>query len=112
MTSAVLLASLLIGLVTRVTYGGGGRVVDSTYDRLNRLSTMTEGGRPTTYGYDLAGNVLSKTLPNGDLITTTYDVQNRTSTIVGQNIANTQLYSYGLLYDAVGNLKHSTEGWT
>jgi len=105
----------LAGNRTRVVFGSTNRVMDSTYDALNRLKTVTEGNRLTTYDYDAAGNITKKTLPNDDQISSVYDALNRATTIVGKTrptIAypdGRQLYRYRLVYDAVGNLRESSE---
>ncbi|MEZ0297551.1 MAG: LamG-like jellyroll fold domain-containing protein, partial [Candidatus Methylacidiphilales bacterium] len=68
----------LAGNRLQTIYGGTSRTIVSTYDALNRLTTMTEGGtRVTGYLYDLNGNILRKTLPNGDTETSGFDAANR-----------------------------------
>ena len=88
----------LVGNRLRTEYGNGGRTMISTYDALNRLSTLTESGRTTDYKYDLNGNVALKNLPNGDTIETTHDAMNRVIEIVGP------AYDYAYSHDLVGNV--------
>jgi len=89
-------------------YGGTTNALVSTYDALNRLSNLTESGRQTSYTYDGNGNVLTKTLPNGDVITSTYDEANRCSTLSATGVAGA-IYGYTYVYDLAGNLKSDTE---
>ena len=64
-------------------YAATGRTLVSTYDKLNRLLTLGEGsaGVPpasfTSYGYDLSGNTVKKSLPNGSTTLCLYDALNR-----------------------------------
>ncbi|MCB1078339.1 MAG: hypothetical protein KDM64_10985, partial [Verrucomicrobiae bacterium] len=101
----------LAGNRTRVTYGLTGRVIDSTYDSRNRLVTMTEDGRTTTYGYDQRGSVILKELPNGQRIQTAYDAQGRRVTTVGitPGTPSHEIYRHAYAYDAAGNLRHISE---
>ena len=97
-----------VGNRTSTQYGalnGPGRLLTSTYDALNRLSTLTEGGRPaTTYQYDLSGNVRVKTLPNGESEVTHYDALDRQT-----DSSDGTLYMYGYGHDAMGNLTTMSE---
>jgi len=89
-------------------YGGGSNPLTSTYDALNRLKTLAESSRITTYAYDPNGNVLTKALPNGDVIASTYDALNRRRTLGGAGYGGT-LYGYSYIYDAAGNVTQATE---
>jgi len=89
-------------------YGGTTNALISTYDALNRLSTLTESGRQTSYTYDNGGNILTKTLPNGDVITSTYDEAGRCRTLLATG-ASGSIYNYTYVYDLAGNLKSDTE---
>ncbi|MGB8355665.1 MAG: RHS repeat-associated core domain-containing protein [Chthoniobacteraceae bacterium] len=85
-------------------YGGTGRAIASTYDALNRLSTMTENGtRVTHYGYDLDGNIVQKIAPNGDTETVTFDPLNRALSQAAATVASVSLYNYAYAYDLLGN---------
>ena len=64
----------------------------------------------TTYGYDAHGNLVQKTLPNGETVTQDYDALNRVTTIEGQKPSGGgRLYRYGYLYDLAGNVVHIRE---
>lgn len=72
----------------------------SIYDAANRL----QSAGPVTYDYDGAGNMISRTGPDG--IACTYDLENRLTTISGSASA-----SY--VYDTFGNRRAGTrEGTT
>lgn len=91
-------------------YGGTTNAITSAYDALNRLKTLTEGGRTTTYDYDLSGNTCSRSMANGDVVSSTYDALNRTaetSAVHGSGF----LYDFVYKYDAVGNLKQVAENY-
>jgi RHS repeat-associated protein len=66
---------------TSVEYPGGATVLESEYDPLNRLATLTETtgsvSRTTTYGYDLGGNRVSLALDNGDTTLQDFDALGR-----------------------------------
>ena len=95
-------------------YGATARTLASTYDKLNRLLTVTENGTATTiYGYDLGGNVTRKTLPNGSASLCTFDALNRrlteTTKTSGGGIISAFDYSqaqgiFPFSYDNVGNV--------
>jgi len=99
----------LVGNRLQTVYGGTGRTLVSTYDALNRLQTITEnptvnGGRLTQYAYDASGNVVWKSLPNGDSVTTNFDGLNREVTIAGYSVTGNELYLYANGRDLVGNV--------
>jgi len=73
----------------------------STYDALNRLKTLTENGRLTSYRYDLNGNIRQLELANAQTIVRNYDALN------GLISLSSPLYVYGYTYDLARNLKHS-----
>jgi RHS repeat-associated protein len=57
-----------------------GVTTQLTYDARQRpLSSTLQGGTPltTSYGYDAAGNLTKKTLPDGSALTFTYDAAHR-----------------------------------
>ena len=99
----------LAGNRLTTVYGGTGRTLTSTYDALNRLNTLTEGAHVTTYGYDLSGNHVLLTLPNGDTTATTYDALNRALAAVTGNGSGTLIQSFSTGYDLVGNVTSITE---
>ena len=87
-----------------------GRVIESTYDSLNRLSSMIERGRVTNYLYDLNSNIQTKSYSNGDICSNGYDALNRKTTMVALNGAN-DLYQYDYVYDLANNLIEITEDY-
>ncbi len=90
----------LAGNRISVLYGGLSVPLISAYDAQNRLSTLTQGPLVTTYAYDLDGNILTKTLPNGDATTSTFDAANRTMTLVStRGSGGLPLSSYTYAYD-------------
>lgn len=89
--------------------GSNERTLTSTYDALNRLSTLVEGTRTTTYRYDKSGNIREKTLGNSDVIAKTYDKLNRTATITGPGTSGNELYICTNTYDLYGNLARMVE---
>jgi YD repeat-containing protein len=84
------------------------RTLVSTYDALNRLATLSEGGRSTSYAYDLYGNVLTKTLPNGETVANPYNGLNRMFTEKGTSPQGV-LYNCLSVCDAVGPRKRWNE---
>lgn len=60
--------------VTRITYPGGTRSVNRGYDKLGRLTSVTDWlANVTTYGYDSDGNLTSQIYPNGVSAALSYD---------------------------------------
>ncbi len=90
-------------------YSGFTNALVSAYDEENRLVTLTDGARITTYTYDANGNNLTKSLPNGNVVTNTYDALNRTATYIGNKANSNMIYSYVYGYDKVGNMRAINE---
>ena len=94
---------------TQVNYGSNGAtVLSSTYDRLNRLRYMYEYNngsysRTTSYGYDIFGNIVKKSYPNGIIEYSTYDSMNR-KTLCLVKKGSTELYRYIYSYDKTTNV--------
>ena len=108
------------------TYAATGRTLASTYDKLNRLLTLGEGsaGVPpasfTSYGYDLSGNVVKKSLPNGSATLSTFDALNRKHTettrkatggLISSFDYSTATAGYPSSYDKVGSLLKVVESY-
>jgi YD repeat-containing protein len=69
-----------------------------TYDARQRLETRTVGTETTTYEYDLIGQLTKVTLPDGSLLSYTYDSAHRL-TAIEDNLDNRISYTL----DAMGN---------
>ena len=68
--------------------------------------------RATTYGYDLSGNLVEKTMPNGVVEERVHDGRNRVSTLqnlVAVGEGGLSEYAYG--YDAAGNVMQVVESY-
>jgi RHS repeat-associated protein len=89
-----------------------------TYDVIGQMTSSTRNGETTAYVYDANGNRIATTLPSGQVITATYDSQDRlltwgdirfTHTANGERasmLANGQTTSY--TYDGFGNIQGVT----
>lgn len=100
----------LNGNRTSCTYPQTGRVLTSTYDRLNRLVQVVDsvGLNTTTYGYDENSNITSRMLPNGVIDTFTYDALNRVLTHVS-TAGGPNIYWVEYTYDLADNRRTITE---
>jgi RHS repeat-associated protein len=113
----------LAGNRITVTYGGTGTVLTSSYDVLNRLSTLSETPalgsqlstlsypRVTTYGYDLNGNRVLQQMPNGETVTTQFDALNRQAAETTAQSTGTLVLQLTQVYDLAGNIKRITENY-
>src|SRR5574341_1751402 len=72
-----------------LTYGA----VTYTHTANGDLQTATSGGETTTYSYDVFGNLMAVTLPNGTQIDYVIDAQNRR---IGRKVNGTLVQ--GFLY--------------
>ena len=54
-----------------------GRVVETSYDGLNRPEVIAEGGRVKRYGYDLGGRAVILVAANGQTIQNSHDALGR-----------------------------------
>ncbi|MDA3873736.1 MAG: polymorphic toxin-type HINT domain-containing protein, partial [Kiritimatiellae bacterium] len=106
----------------RIGDGQGGvvKTLLSTYDALNRTSTILEdenenglpdiGERLSGYQYDLAGGIRIKTQPNEHEIVKMLDAMNRAQIITGPDGTDNQpLYVYAHAFDLYGNLANINE---
>lgn len=127
------------GRVTKTHYDDGTNSfdVDFTYDNLGRRFTMDDetvgaGQGPTQYLYDSAGNLMSMTLPDDDVVEWMWDLNGATRqriTTLGVKLRFTHDRNYNLYksefyadpywfnnatytYDAAGREIHETIGWT
>jgi RHS repeat-associated protein len=85
-----------------------GILVQFAYDELNRLSTVVDnrlqGNQTTTYTYDPANNIVTRTSPNGLQTTFSYDPLNRLTAMT----SSISSYSYQL--GPTGNRTGAVEG--
>ena len=87
------------------------KVTRYSFDELNRVSTVTNGGGTTTYSYDRSSLKTEVSYPNGTTAATTYDRARRILTLVNlQGSAPVSSFSYS--YDANGNRTQQLENLT
>jgi RHS repeat-associated protein len=84
----------------QMTDGAGTEV--RTYDVVGRLETVTRAGDTFAYGYDLAGQVTSRTYPAAPALDYGYDADGRLVSVAGGG------QTTSLDYDAAGNLTRVT----
>lgn len=106
----------LAGNMTGIKYGGTERELTLGYDALNRLNSVSEGGRLTEYVYTLNGQEAGRTFKAdgatiASKITNAYDTLGRLDVRIGCKGTN-QIYSFDHDYDAVGNLTNIQETYT
>jgi RHS repeat-associated protein len=80
----------------------GAGTVNYTYDTLDRLTAVTRGTAAYGYTYDDAGNILTRTYPDGTVTTYAYDDDGRLHT------ATTGTKTTAYAYDPAGNLVQTT----
>ena len=106
------------GNIAKYTYeqGGDGRLLEVsegkgeeakssqtyTYDAANRLTGATRGTNTFSYAYNLAGNITSRTYPDGTVTTYGYDNDGRLSSATSGGVSTTYAY------DAASNLTQTT----
>jgi YD repeat-containing protein len=99
-----------------VTYGGTGRVLASSYDKLQRLVTMSEKlpaettPRLTYYYYDANGNVTGKNHANGTAESTSYDALNRRK-IHQVLVGGATLSAFDFFHDAQSSVARIIESY-
>ena len=93
------------------THGGTNLVITSAYDSLNRLQTMTEGGRTTRCGYDLIGGVAKLTQQNTDTTEKSFDALGRATSITTKTAGTAFLSSYTHGFDLAGNCRKIVEDY-
>lgn len=106
-TSSVVTYNTL-GWQLNQTDASGVESFDS-YDTNGRVTSETVGGRTTRTGYDPLGDVVSRTNPDGSVVTRTFD-------LLGRQVETSQLTSTGVqlgdtqcLYDTLSRLTDATE---
>lgn len=96
---------------THVTYPDTNRTLVSNYDARNLLVSVVDGADISGYTYDLAGNRIGQTLPNGVTSIADYDALNRVKTMSEQNATLEDVYELIYTYDLVGNRLSAEETW-
>jgi RHS repeat-associated protein/uncharacterized repeat protein (TIGR01451 family) len=95
-------------LASMASSNANGVSISYTYDKLNRLSTITDNRLPqgagtTVYGYDPVSNLATVTLPNGVQSTFSYDGLNRLTSLQAASGTGQTIASFGYQLDAAGN---------
>ena len=81
-----------------------GRVVTTTYDLADRLSTVTDwDGRITSYSYDAANRQTGINYPNGVTAAYDYDPADRLLSILHTSPVSGTIAAFTYTLDAVGN---------
>lgn len=94
------------------TYGQTSLQIVSTYDPLNRLATLTEGSRVTTYAYNLNGSIVEKVLPNDVTVECTFDLLGRKKSSSNTAGGAAQPFAqYLYQHDKQGNLVEIVEAY-
>ncbi len=87
-----------------------GETVTHTYDALNQLSGVADwDAGATAYGYDLAGRLVTATLPNGVHSAYSYDDADRLTQIEHRNLSGELVARYAYELDEAGNRVKATE---
>ena len=80
-----------------------GHLTNYTYDKLDRIGTVTDPrGGLTQYSYDVIGNLASIVYPNGVVSSYSYDVLSRLN-VLEHRKGSTVLASYSYAMNAVGD---------
>ena len=89
------------------TYGKLGELTSTTADEVNGQTLATP--LVTTYTYTALGSRETETLPNGDTVTYTYDVNDNLTQEVTKDPSGNLLSEYDYVNDADGNRVQATE---
>ncbi len=96
-----------VGNITRIIYPGN-KIINYTYDAVNRLKTVTDwNNQTTTYNYRNDGLLLQSLYPNNVSTTYTYDVAGRQTGMVTKRANNSVIAEYSYILDNIGN--HTSE---
>ena len=92
-----------VGNITRIIYPGN-KIVNYTYDAVNRLKTVTDwNNQTTTYYYRNDGLLLQSLYPNNVNTTYTYDAAGRQTGMVTKRANNSVIAEYSYILDNIGN---------
>ncbi len=104
----------LAGNRVKATYSTG-RVVETSYDGLNRPEAIVDGDRLTRYGYDKAGRAVILVAANGQTSNNTYDALGRlTDRVLYKTPAMDpaqRLAQFQWEHDLLGNVTKQEEIW-
>ena len=104
----------LAGNRVKATYSTG-RVVETSYDGLNRPEAIVDGDRLTRYGYDKAGRAVILVAANGQTSQNTYDALGRlTERTLFKTPAMSEanvLAEFSWEHDLLGNVTQQEETW-
>lgn len=81
-------------------------VITMEYDSRNRLETYTQNGKTTRYRYTSSGNVSEKVLPDGCVLTISYNSLGSMETRTSSDGQIAQEFHY----DRLGRLRHGLDG--
>ena len=99
----------------RATMTDGTGTTNYSYDSLGRLTSQTDGsGATVTYGYDLAGNLISLGYPNGKAVTRGYDAADQLTSVtdwLGHTTVIARDASGQPIQDRYGNGVTATTGY-
>ncbi len=98
-----------VGNRTQLT-GPDGLTTRYTYDALDRLTTVNQGGQRVTLAYDANSRLVGQTLGDGVLMQVGYDDAGRTVNMAYRNAGGALLDQLTYAYDAAGNrtqVKHA-----
>ena len=104
----------LAGNVTETTIGGTDRIIISTYNAHNKIESITENDRTTSYFYDQNLNLEERRFSNGQKVSCHYDELNRLKTRIATRSSpggDQVLQSFTYEYDSVGNVRRMEENY-
>lgn len=90
------------GVGNRLSMVDGSGTTSYTYDPVDRLTQVSRGGDSFSYGYNAAGNLTSRTYPDGTVVTNSYDADSHLASVASGGATT----SYD--YDAAGRLTTTT----
>ena len=76
----------------RTAMSDGAGTETASYDALDRLTGLTRGSSSFSYAYDAAGNVTSRTYPDGTVVGYAYDVDGRLASVTAGSATTTSRY--------------------
>jgi len=100
------------GLLERIVIDPGGpseRVQHRAYDGANRLSSVDERGRATTFARDADGRLVRRTQPNGTTTRFTRDALGRVVLLEHEDRSSRKLASYAASFQENGLLRSVVE---